>query len=53
MLKSLIQILDKIGCHHDWEVWRENRVNGGYGREYSVLHLNCKKCGKLKRIKSS
>ena len=51
-MKELIkQILSKWGCHHDWEVHNQMKVESDLGGYYWRETLICNKCGKIKRIK--
>jgi hypothetical protein len=45
--------LDKIACHHEWQVHFESRVYeySFSQRPYKIEQtLICKKCGKIKKI---
>lgn len=50
------QIVDKLFCCHDFELFREVLVDntGGYGdgSRYNIYIFKCTKCGKFKKIKS-
>jgi hypothetical protein len=50
--KKLCQILDKLGCHHEWEHIGTVNVESDFSGTYSIYHFVCKKCGKFKKVKS-
>ena len=52
MWKALINLIDKWGCHHDWEHWNIVNVDDSLRGTYTVYHFYCKKCGKFKSVKS-
>ena len=52
MWKALINLIEKWGCHHDWEHWKTVDVNDLFHGTYTVYHFCCKKCGKFKTVKS-
>lgn len=52
MKNILSKLLEKWLCKHDWELFRETEVffwGSTVGYEYIFI---CKKCGKIKKIKS-
>lgn len=54
MKNILSKLIEKWLCKHKWKVFRETRIysrthNDITGYEYILI---CKKCGKIKRIKS-
>ena len=51
--KAIVQILDKCGCHHEWQLVRETYVRTDFGGSYTEFHWVCKKCGKFKNTKSN
>lgn len=53
MKEILKKLIDKWCCHHEWEIWRKVDVEGDWGNTWTVYHLVCKKCGKLKKVKSN
>lgn len=53
MKEAIIQILDKWGCHHDWEEYVAVKVNDEWGGYFHYYYYFCKNCGKFKRIKLS
>jgi hypothetical protein len=43
---------NKIFCCHDWEKREEWEVTTANGGKYTVFLYICKKCGKMKKIRS-
>lgn len=52
MWQALIKLVEKLGCMHEWECWKDVYVESNGGYRYHVYHFVCKKCGKFKQIKS-
>ena len=52
MWKALIKLVEKLGCTHEWKEIKEFTVHSDFGTYYKFLFV-CKKCGKLKWIKSN
>jgi len=58
MKETLIKLLDAITerikpCGHNWERWETTRCSDDWGATWSIFHLKCTRCGKLKKVKSS
>ena len=53
MIDTIKNILDKLGCHHEWELIRETNVVNDFGGSYTTLLFVCKKCGKFKKLKTN
>ena len=53
MKEAIINFINKWGCHHDWELVRETRVETDFGGSYDSLIFVCKKCGKFKKLKTN
>ncbi len=50
-----MSLLKKLFCLHQWVEWKEVPVEyeGEFSSgHYTVFHLKCTVCGKLKKIKS-
>lgn len=50
---ACVSILEKLGCHHEWQLVRETLVKNEFGGCFSEFHWVCKKCGKFKNTKSN
>lgn len=50
---TLTNLIDKLACHHEWELVRETDVRTEYGGIYTSLIFVCKKCGKFKKMKTN
>ena len=53
MWKALVSLVEKWACRHEWNKITEVQVNNSWG---GISHwkflLVCKKCGKIKWIKT-
>lgn len=49
---KIVQILDKIGCHHEWQNISNTKVEVSNGETYHIYLFHCKKCGKFKKVKN-
>lgn len=52
MISAIKKLINKWACCHDWEIWHTVDVTDDFGGRYTVYHLCCRKCGKLKKVKS-
>lgn len=52
MIEAIKRILDKIGCRHEWQLFREIPVDTNGGCYHKFIFI-CKKCGKFKKFKSN
>lgn len=50
---ALLNIIDKWGCHHEWQLIRETYVETDFGGSYTGFHWVCTKCGKFKNTKTN
>ena len=53
MKEVIINLINKWGCHHDWELVRETRVKTDFGGSYDSLIFVGKKCGNFKTLKTN
>lgn len=53
MIEVLKQLLDKLACHHDWQLIRDVHVTTDFGGAYNSLIFVCNKCGKFKKMKTN
>ncbi len=53
MKEAIINLINKWGCHHDWQLVRETEVLTEFGGSYTALLFVCKKCGKFKKLKTN
>ena len=50
-MKYLKQIFDKWLCLHDWKLYERINLYNGSTRPYAIIDtLQCKKCGKFKKL---
>lgn len=54
MLKKLLNdLIEKLCCKHDWKEYERWSVSTDIGGRYTCILFICKKCGKMKKIKSN
>lgn len=53
MKEYIKRFLDKLLCYHQWETYEKILVRTDFGGSYYRYILICKKCGKIKRLKSN
>ena len=51
MIRAIKNILEKLGCKHQWTQIYETRVHDGFGGEYTRLTFTCDICGKFHKRK--
>ena len=47
MWKAIVNLIEKWGCLHDWDLVTTTRVDGQRGAVYHSCTYCCKKCGKF------
>lgn len=53
MKECIKRFLDKWLCCHEWETYAKVDVETDLGGRYTRYILICKKCGKIKKVKSN
>jgi len=54
MWKALIRLVEKWGCHHQWDTFRETSIYKDGDTDSTPIRIEltmiCEECGKIKKI---
>lgn len=54
MIRRLLnELIEKLCCKHEWMEYERWRINTDFGGVYTCILFICKKCGKMKKVKSN
>ena len=51
--EAFISWIEKIACHHDWQLISTVHVRNEFGGTFQEYQWVCKKCGKFKKLKTN